>query len=53
MTKAFDASIEMENLINKYGITAVTSALVDEVKRRDNWRQMDTLKNVLNEKGVY
>lgn len=40
---------QMTDLINEYGITAVTSALIDVVESRENWRQTENLKGLFSE----
>lgn len=40
---------QMEKLVNEYGITAVTHALITEVESRENWRQTDNLKGLFSE----
>ena len=40
---------QMIELINEYGITAVTSALINEVESHENWRQTENLKRNMRE----
>lgn len=50
-TPTLDTKIgqQMTDLINEYGITAVTSALINVVESRENWRQTDNLKENFSE----
>ena len=41
--------VKMEELVNEWGITAVTRALINEVESRGNWRQTDNLKGLFSE----
>lgn len=52
MTEKFDLSIKMSDLVETYGITAVTNALIDKVESNKNWRQMETLTNVIKQRKV-
>ena len=52
MTKEFDLSLKMSDLVETYGITAVTNALIDKVENNENWRQMETLANVIKQRKV-
>ena len=40
---------QMKELVNEWGITAVTHALINEVESRENWRQTETLRSVISE----
>lgn len=40
---------QMKDLVNEYGITAVTSALINEVESHENWRQTENLKGIMRE----
>lgn len=40
---------QMEELVNEFGITAVTHLLINEVESRENWRQTDNLKDIFSE----
>jgi hypothetical protein len=43
-----DLGKQMKNLIDEYGITVVTTALINEVENRENWKQIETLHEVLS-----
>lgn len=40
---------QIKDIINEYGITAVTQALINEVEASDNWRQTENLKRNMRE----
>jgi len=40
---------QMEQLVNEFGITAVTQAMINEVESRENWRQTENLKKNMRE----
>ena len=40
---------QMRELVNEWGITAVTHALINEVESRENWRQTENLKGLFSE----
>ena len=51
-TQGTALEVKMSELIGEYGITATTSALINLIRRRGNWRQMDTLKSVIIENNL-
>jgi hypothetical protein len=51
-TQGTALEVKMSELIGEYGITATTSALINLIRRRGNWRQMDTLKSVITENNL-
>lgn len=39
----------MSDLVDEWGITAVTTAFVEKIESNENWRQMDHFKDTVKE----